>query len=143
MFDTKTFNEYVSKGDVICALVDKGQRSTRYKIGQEWELNLAEMQEAIDTIPIAKVQKEEDVYKFYYCKSEDDYYIGRRVDNFYYAKYDPEFKTFVWCMSRYLPWGEHVIDENTLWKEHTYSSEPIEIDFYDWIRGFIKKYIMR
>ena len=80
MFDTKTFNEYVSKGDVICALVDKGQRSTRYKIGQEWELNLAEMQEAIDTIPIAKVQKEEDVYKFYYCKSEDDYYIGRRVD---------------------------------------------------------------
>ena len=46
-------------------------------------------------------------------------------------------------MSRYLPWGEHVIDENTLWKEHTYSSEPIEIDFYDWIRGFIKKYIMR
>ena len=45
-------------------------------------------------------------------------------------------------MSRYLPWGEHIVDENTLWKEYTYPSEPVEIDFTEWIRGFIKKYVL-
>lgn len=82
--------------------------------------------------------REEDILKFYYCESEDDYYIGKRVGNFYYARYG---KTgFTWFMSRYLPWGEHVIAPNTLWKEHTYSSEPKEIPFFEWLQGFIKKY---
>lgn len=143
MFDTNTFNEYVSKGDVICALVDKGQRLTgEYEIGKEWKLNFTEIKETIDAMPITKVQKEEDVYKFYYCKDTNDYYIGKRLDNFYYAKYDSVLKDFVWFMSRYLPWGEHVVNENTLWKEHTFPSEPVEIDFLEWFRGFIKKHIM-
>lgn len=43
----------------------------------------------------------------------------------------------IWC-----PWGKHIVDENTLWKEHTYPSEPVEIDFTEWIRGFIKKYVL-
>ena len=82
--------------------------------------------------------REEDILKFYYCESEDDYYIGKRVGNFYYARYG---KTgFTWFMSRYLPWGEHVIAPNTLWKEHTYPSEPKEIPFFEWLQGFIKKY---
>ena len=82
--------------------------------------------------------REEDILKFYYCESEDDYYIGKRVENFYYARYG---KTgFTWFMSRYLPWGEHVIAPNTLWKEHTYPSEPKEIPFFEWLQGFIKKY---
>lgn len=82
--------------------------------------------------------KEEDILKFYYCESEDDYYIGKRVGNFYYARYG---KTgFTWFMSRYLPWGEHVIAPNTLWKEHTYPSEPKEIPFFEWLQGFMKKY---
>lgn len=51
--------------------------------------------------------REEDILKFYYCESEDDYYLGQRVENKYYARYG---KTgFTWFMSRYLPWGEHVI----------------------------------
>ena len=51
------------------------------------------------------MKNEEDILKFYYCESEDDYYIGKEMpeSNFYYAKYG---KTgFVWFMSRYLPWG--------------------------------------
>ena len=86
-----------------------------------------------------KAVKEEDALKFYYCESEDDYYIGKRVGNFYYARYGET--GFEWFMSRYLPWGEHVVKPNTLWKEYTYPSEPKEIPFVKWIEGFIRKYI--
>ena len=65
-----------------------------------------------------KAVREEDALKFYYCESEDDCYIGKRVGNFYYARYGQT--GFEWFMSRYLPWGEHVIAPNTLWKEHIY-----------------------
>lgn len=133
-------NCYVSKGEVVLALLEKGQRSTRYKWGDSWELNLFEIQEAIDNMESEDVIATKDIYKFYYCESEDDYYIGKRIDTFYYAKYNPQLRDFVWCMSRYLPWGEHIVDENTLWKEYTYPSEPVEINFLEWIRGFINKY---
>lgn len=86
-----------------------------------------------------KREDEEDQLKFYYVKSIDDYWIGMRIDNFYYADWHDGLG-FVWSKSRYLPWGEHVVDENTLWKEHTYPSEPIEIPFTKWIVGFVKKY---
>ena len=87
---------------------------------------------------LKKAVKEEDVLKFYYCESEDDYYIGKRIENFYYALYG---KTgFEWFMSRYLPWGEYVVKSSTLWKEHTYPSEPKEIPFFEWLQGFLKKY---
>lgn len=76
--------------------------------------------------------------KFYYCESEDNYYIGKRVGNFYYARYVET--GFEWFMSRYLPWGEHVIAPNTVWKEHIYPSEPKEIPFFEWLQGFIKRY---
>lgn len=95
----------------------------------------------VDDMPAADVVKDESVLKFYYCESEDDYYLGLRVDNFYYAKYDKACNEFTWCMSRYLPWGEYIADEKTLWKEHTYPSEPTEIGFDDWLKGFIAKYI--
>lgn len=87
---------------------------------------------------LKKTVKEEDVLKFYYCESEDDYYIGKRVENFYYARYGET--GFEWFMSRYLPWGEHVVKPNTLWKEYTYPSEPKEIPFFEWLQGFLKKY---
>lgn len=82
---------------------------------------------------------EEDQLKFYYVESIDDYWVGRRLDNFYYANWH-EGLGFIWSHSRYLPWGEHIVDENTLWKEHTYPSEPVEIPFPDWIVGFVNKY---
>lgn len=83
------------------------------------------------------VIEEEDILKFYYCESEDEYYIGKRIDTMYYAKYSQT--GFVWFMSRNLPWGEHVVDPKSLWKEHTYPSEPKEIPFFEWLQGFMKK----
>ena len=82
---------------------------------------------------------EENELKFYYVESIDDYWVGRRLDNFYYANWH-EGLGFIWSHSKYLPWGEHIVDENTLWKEHTYPSEPIEVPFTEWIVGFVKKY---
>ena len=40
-------NDYVSRWAVIDALVLKGQRTRRYKVGEEWELNYQEIFEAI------------------------------------------------------------------------------------------------
>ena len=45
-----------------------------------------------------KAVKEEDALKFYYCESEDNYYIGKRVGSFYYARYGET--GFEWFMSR-------------------------------------------
>ena len=74
------------------------------------------------------MKNEEDILKFYYCESEDDYYLGQRVQNMYYAKYGPG--GFTWFMSRNLPWGEG-----------NYPSEPKEIPFMEWIEGFIRKHM--
>lgn len=82
--------------------------------------------------------KEEDILKFYYCESEDDYYIGKRIDTMYYARYSNT--GFEWFMSRYLPWGEHIVNPTSAWKEYTYPSEPKEIPFFKWLTGFVKKY---
>ena len=48
--------EYITKKDAINALLNKGQHSKRYKLGETWELNLFEIQEAIEQIPAADVQ---------------------------------------------------------------------------------------
>ena len=98
---------------------------------------------AIEQLPSApRSTDEEDQLKFYYVESIDDYWVGRRLDNFYYANWH-EGLGFVWSHSRYLPWGKHVVAPETLWKEHTYPSEPKEIPFTEWIVGFMKKYATR
>ena len=79
----------------------------------------------------------EDILKFYYCESEDLYLVGQRHDTMYYGKVDGSGITFF--MSRYLPWGQHVVDENSVWKEHTYPSEPEEISFEKWLQGYMKQ----
>lgn len=47
---------YISREDAINALLNKGQRSKRYKLGKTWELNLMEITEAINSIPPEDVQ---------------------------------------------------------------------------------------
>lgn len=81
---------------------------------------------------------EEDVLKFYYIDSEDKYVVGQRLDTMYYAKVTERF-SLAFYMSRYLPWGEHVVDEKSAWKEHTYCSEPREIPFTEWLKGFMEQ----
>lgn len=95
----------------------------------------------LNTISAADVVKEEDILKFYYVRSIDEFWIGRRLDTLYYARYESESQQWVWAYSRYLPWGEHVVSPTSLWKEHTYPSEPEEIPFTDWLQGFVKKHI--
>ena len=96
--------------------------------------------EFIERLPSAEPKTDdENELKFYYVESIDDYWIGQRLDNFYYADWHDGLG-FVWSKSRYLPWGEHVVNKHTLWKEHTYPSEPKEIPFTMWIVGFMKKY---
>ena len=41
----------VSRKAVYDAMVEKGQRSRRYKLGEIWELNGTEIREALDTVP--------------------------------------------------------------------------------------------
>ena len=74
--------------------------------------------------------------KFYYCESLDKYLVGQRLDTMYYAEIDPQ-GNWTYIMSRYLPWGQHIVGDNTLWKEHTYPSEPKEISFATWLAGFL------
>ena len=94
----------------------------------------------IRSIPAADVVEEENILKFYYVRSIDEYWIGRRIDNFYYAEYDPESCRWIWTHSRYLPWGKHIVSPTSLWKEHTYPSEPEELPFEEWLQGFVKKH---
>lgn len=82
-----------------------------------------------------KARNEEDILKFYYCESEDKYLVGQRVGTMYYAEVGETGLCF--RMSRYLPWGEHVVAPHTVWKEHTYPSEPKEIPFFEWLKGYI------
>lgn len=46
---------YLSKKEILLAIVEKGQSSRRYKLGQTWELNFSEIREAIATIHAADV----------------------------------------------------------------------------------------
>lgn len=114
-----------------------------YASGQEDKTKdlLASIEQSIYALPNADVTEEENILKFYYVRSIDDYWLGRRVDNFYYAEYLPEIGNWVWTHSRNLLWGEHVVEPNTLWKEHTYPSEPEEIPFHEWLTGFMEKYV--
>lgn len=101
-------------------------------------LSELEQYRAIGTVEeLRKAVKEEDVLKFYYIESEDKYVVGQRVDTRYYGEIGKTGITFY--MSRYLPWGEHVVAPETSWKEHTYPSEPKEIPFFEWLQCFMKK----
>ena len=41
----------MSRKAVYEAMIEKGQRSRRYRLGETWELNGTEIREALDTVP--------------------------------------------------------------------------------------------
>jgi len=47
-------SDLISRQDAISALLEKGQRSKRYKLGEIWELNFDEIREALATVPSAE-----------------------------------------------------------------------------------------
>lgn len=46
--------DLVARGDVLDALIEKGQKSKRYEWGDRWELNLFEIKEAVESVPSAE-----------------------------------------------------------------------------------------
>ena len=50
-------SDLISRQKAIEALVEKGQSSKRYKLGEFWELNLSEIKEALDTLPSAEPER--------------------------------------------------------------------------------------
>lgn len=46
--------DLIDRQATIEALLDKGQRSRRYKVGDIWELNFDEIREVIDALPSAE-----------------------------------------------------------------------------------------
>lgn len=47
-------DDTISRQAAIEALLDKGQHSRRYKLGDIWELNFDEIREVIDDLPAAE-----------------------------------------------------------------------------------------
>ena len=44
-------DDSISRQAAIKALLEKGQRSRRYKLGEIWELNFDEMREVLNSLP--------------------------------------------------------------------------------------------
>lgn len=142
-------SEYVLLADAINRLA--AYEETGLEPEAVEHLKLASMGKAIaeikefEGVPIdrlrelAQADKADEIgkYRFYYCESKDEYLIGARLDTFYYARWDGS--SFTWSMSRYLPWGKHVVAPETAWKEYTYPSEPKEIGMSEWFKGFLGK----
>lgn len=126
------FREEIAKGIIRQA---SPEMINEYKQKLEW---LKELQHYKDLEEQGRLINEEDVLKFYYIDSEDKYVVGQRLDTMYYAEITERF-SLAFYMSRYLPWGEHVVDEKSAWKEHTYCSEPREIPFTEWLKGFMEQ----
>ena len=50
-------HDLISKRNAYLALVEKGQASRRYKLGETWELNGKEIREVLDALPFAQSKK--------------------------------------------------------------------------------------
>ena len=50
-------SDLISRQVIFDALIEKGQNSKRYKLGENWELNLSEIIEAINAIPSAEPER--------------------------------------------------------------------------------------
>lgn len=53
-------NELVTIRDVEIALLEKGQHSKRYRLGETWELNFYEIREALETLTQSNEEKENE-----------------------------------------------------------------------------------
>lgn len=52
--------DLINRQNAIAVLLEKGQRSKRYKLGEIWELNFDEIREALATVPSAGNEAELD-----------------------------------------------------------------------------------
>lgn len=57
------------------ALIEKGQASKRYKIGEFWEINCQEIKEALNTVPSVQLEMTgckgcKHLQTYYICKND-------------------------------------------------------------------------
>lgn len=74
-------SDLIRRQDAILALLEKGQRSRRYKLGEIWELNFDEIREALATVPSAEPEEvtPHRNYKYlsdYWC--ECGWHLGKK-----------------------------------------------------------------
>lgn len=70
-------DDLISRQEAIESLVEKGQCSTRYRIGEIWELNGSEIREVIESLPSKQSEQKKGEWvlwfnnqyleKYYYC----------------------------------------------------------------------------
>lgn len=70
--DQQPCGDCISRQAARNALLNKGQHSKRYKLGETWELNLMEIEEAIAGVP--PVEPERKPGKWLYCVATNDPY---------------------------------------------------------------------
>ena len=74
-----TCEDAVSRKAVYEAMIEKGQRSRRYRLGETWELNGTEIREALDTVPSVTPKRKTgrwlDNYQYGYKCSECGAYL--------------------------------------------------------------------
>ena len=77
--EPKPCEDAVSREAVYEAMVEKGQRSRRYRLGETWELNGTEIREALDTVPSVTPKRKKgkwlDNYQYGYKCSECGAYL--------------------------------------------------------------------
>lgn len=65
-------DDLVRRKDVELALLKKGQRSRRYKLGETWELDFTEIREALADVPAA--QPDLGKYEYHYDHTDCIWY---------------------------------------------------------------------
>lgn len=83
-------SDLVKRSDILNALIEKGQKSKRYKWGESWELNLTEIKEAIESVP-----SEEPERKIIYCKDCKFAHLTTKGSVKYCDVWFPEEKTYL------------------------------------------------
>ena len=72
-------DDLIDRQATLEALLDKGQRSRRYKVGDIWELNFDEIREAVDAIPAAEPKSYRMGYQAGYAAAKKEQKRGKWI----------------------------------------------------------------
>ena len=71
--------DLVARGDILDALIEKGQKSKRYKWGESWELNLTEIKEAVESVQYAPERMKGEWIEYPDCLRYDGAYSDDHI----------------------------------------------------------------
>ena len=64
-------NDFITRREVELVLLEKGQKSERYKLGEQWELNFSEIREALS-------EYQPEIVRCKDCKHSEEWYGDKR-----------------------------------------------------------------